>query len=177
MPSPASCNARVTEVRGLPYVELCCLDGPRYYAPLRLPPHRPGLRCGLIPGLASAATDLAIGCGRASPVDRPAFPACRLPYAGAVPGCSRIYGPDCCLRLTSRGSARSVPYGLVFRRGRVRVRYGLQVCFSSLRPPDVAGRRRLTTGVLWRLPRAGLITRWLIGPCAGHTEVEPEPVR
>src|SRR5215472_7172463 len=104
------------------------------------------------------------------PVDRPAFPACRLPYAGAVPGCSRIHGPDCCLRLTSRGSAHSVPHGLVFRRGRVRVRYSLQVCFSSLRRPDFAERRRLTTGVLWRLPRAGLVTRWLVGPLLGTRE-------
>jgi hypothetical protein len=102
------------------------------------------------------AIDLDHGCGRASPVDRPAFAACHLPYAGAVPGCSRIPGPDCCLRPTPPGSARSIPYGFTFRRGRVHARYGLQLCFSSLRRPDLAERRRLTTGLLWRLARAGL---------------------
>ena len=56
---------------------------------------------------------LAVGCGRASPVDQPTFAACRLLYAGAVPGCSRIHGPDCCLRPKAPGSARSVPYGVV----------------------------------------------------------------
>src|SRR5579859_3547878 len=124
MPSPVPCNVRVTEVRALPYAELCCLGDHRYYHPLRLPPHRPGLRCGLIPGQASEALDFAHGCGRVSPVDRSAFPACRLLYAEAVPGCSRSQGPDCCLRLTPPGSARSIPYGLFFRRGRVHSRYG-----------------------------------------------------
>src|SRR5450759_3493052 len=66
MPLPVPCNARITEVRSLPYAELCCLDAPRYYAALRLPPHCPGFRFGLIPGHASAAIDLADGCGRAS---------------------------------------------------------------------------------------------------------------
>jgi hypothetical protein len=156
MPSPVPRNSRVTEVRGLPYAELCCLDDRRYYAPLRLPPRRPGLRGRLIPGPASAAIDLARGRGRASPVDQPAVAACRLPYAGAVPGCSRFLGPDCCLRPILPGSARSVPYGGFFRRGRVHDRYGLQLRFSSLRRRDLARRRRLTTGLLWRLARAGL---------------------
>ena len=44
MPSPVPCSLRATEVRGLPYAEFCCLDDPRYYAPLRLPPHCPGFR-------------------------------------------------------------------------------------------------------------------------------------
>jgi hypothetical protein len=156
MPSPVPRNSRVTEVRGLPYAEFCCLDGHRYYAPLRLPPRRPGLRGRLIPGPASAAIDLTRGRGRASPVDQPAFAACRLPYAGAVPGCSRFHGPDCCLRQIMRGSTRSVPHGWFFRRGRVHSRYGLQLRFSSLRRPDLAGRRRLTSGLLWRLARVGL---------------------
>ena len=51
------------------------------------------------------------GCGRVSPVDRPAFAACRLLYAGAVPGCSRIHGPEYCLRPILPGSACSFPYG------------------------------------------------------------------
>ena len=59
MPSPVPCSSRVTEVRSLPYAELCCLDDPRYYAALRLPPHCPRFRFGLIPGHASAAIDFA----------------------------------------------------------------------------------------------------------------------
>ncbi len=55
-----------------------------------------------------------------------------------------------------RGSARSFPYGGHFRRGRVHSHYGLQLRFSSLRRQDLAGRRRLTTGLLWWLARAGL---------------------
>jgi len=143
-------------VRGLSYAELCCLGDPRYCAPLRLPPHRPGFRGDLIPGPASGAIDLDPGHGRLSPVDRSAFAACRLLYAGAVPGCSRIPSPDCCLRLYGQGSARSAPHGDKFRRGRVHSRYGLQLRFSSLRRRDLARRRRLTTGLLWRLARAGL---------------------
>src|SRR5712691_9672062 len=156
MPSPVPCSSRVTEVRSLPYAELCCLDDPRYYAALRLPPHCPGFRFGLIPGHASAAIDFADGCGRSSPVDRPTFAACHLPYAGAVPGCSRIHGPDCCLRPKAQGSARSVPHGLFFRRGRVHLRCGLQLRFSSLQRQTLIRRRRLTSGLLWWLARAGL---------------------
>src|SRR2546421_4507272 len=111
MPSPVPLNSRITEVRALPYAELCCLGGHGYYGPLRLPPRRPGLRVRLIPGHASAAIDLAVGRGRASPVDRTAFAACRLPYAGGVPGCSRIHGPDCCLRPLYPGSAPSTLAG------------------------------------------------------------------
>src|SRR5262249_49591152 len=116
----------------------------------------PGLRCGLIPGPTSAAIDLAHGCGRVSPGSRSAFAACRLLYAGAVPGCSRFQGPDYCLRLTPPGSARSAPHRINFRRGRAHSRYGLQLRFSSLRRPALTGRRRLTSGLLWRLARAGL---------------------
>src|SRR5262249_6792092 len=68
----------------------------------------------------------------------------------------RFQGPDCCLRLPPPGSARSAPYGINFRRGRVHSRYGLQLRFSSLRRPALTGRRRLTSGLLWRLARAGL---------------------
>jgi hypothetical protein len=156
MPLPVSCNSRVTEVRSLPYAEFCCLDDRRYYAALRLPPHCPGLRFGLIPGPASAAIDFADGCGRAPPVDRPTFAACHLPYAGAVPGCSKLQGPDCCLHPIVPGSTRSVPHGLFFRRGRVHVRYGLQLRVSSLRRRGRSRRRRLTSGLLWRLARTGL---------------------
>src|SRR5207247_1345640 len=85
-----------------------------------------------------------------------AFAACRLPYAGAVPGCSRSLGPDCCLRQIMRGSTRSVPHGWFFRRGRVHSRYGLQLCFFSLRRSDLVERRRLTIGLLWRLARLAL---------------------
>src|SRR5487761_1804258 len=60
MPLPVPCNARITEVRSLPYAELCCLDDPRYYAALRLPPHRPGFRFGLyrdmLPPLSTSRT-------------------------------------------------------------------------------------------------------------------------
>jgi hypothetical protein len=156
MPLPVPCSSRITEVRALSSPAFCCRSDHQYYGPLRLPSHHPGLRCGLIPGHASVAIDLDHGCGRVSPVSRSAFAACRLPYAGAVPGCSRIPGPDCCLRPIHPGSARSIPYGFTFRRGRVRDRYGLQLCFSSLRRPDLAERRRLTTGLLWWLARAGL---------------------
>jgi hypothetical protein len=156
MPSPAPCNARVPEVGVLPSGRVMLHGHQRYYDPVRFPPHCRGLRCGLVPRRASAAFDFTGGCGRASPVHRPTFAACHLPYAGAVPGCSRIRGPDCCLRPCAPGSARSVPHGCHFRRGSVRVRYGLQLRFSSLRRPDLAGRRRLTTGLLWWLTRTGL---------------------
>src|SRR2546427_9635588 len=156
MPSPVPCNSRITEVRSLPSAELCCLDDARYYAALRLPPHCPRFRFVLIPGHASAAIDFADGCGRASPVDRPTFAACHLPYAGAVPGCSRIQSPDCCLRPKAQGSARSVPHGLFFRRGRVHLRCGLQLRFSSLQRQTLIRRWRLTSGLLWWLARAGL---------------------
>src|SRR5438445_8514242 len=156
MPSPVPCNSRITEVRSLPYAELCCLDDARYYAALRLPPHCPRFRFGLIPGHASAAIDFADGCGRASPVDRPTFAACHLPYAGAVPGCSRIQSPDCCLRPKAQGSARSVPHGLFFRRGRVHLNCGLQLRFSSLQRQTLIRRWRLTAGLLWWLARARL---------------------
>src|SRR5579859_1906241 len=116
----------------------------------------PAFALGLYRDIASAAIDFTDGCGRASPVDRPTFAACHLPYAGAVPGCSRIHGPDCCLRPKAQGSARSVPHGLFFRRGRVHLRCGLQLRFSSLRRRNLARRRRLTSGLLWRLARAGL---------------------
>ena len=55
---------------------------------------------------------LSHGCGRVSPVDRPAFSAFRPLYAEVVPGCSRIHGPECCLRPKSPGSAHLVPYGV-----------------------------------------------------------------
>src|SRR6266581_291770 len=168
MPLPVPCSSRLTEVRSLPYAELCCLDDHRYYAALRLPPHHPGLRVWLIPGIASAALDVADGCGRASPVDRPTFAACRLLYAGAVPGCSRFHGPDCCLRPKVPGSTRSVPHGVFFRRGRVHVRCGLQLRFSSLQRRDLARRRRLTSPLLWRLAGAGLTPADRSALCRAH---------
>src|SRR5438034_6831780 len=63
MPSPVPCSSRITEVRVLSYTGLSWPGDHRSYDPLRLPPHRPGLRCGLIPELASAAIDLATGAG------------------------------------------------------------------------------------------------------------------
>src|SRR5487761_1462711 len=63
MPAPAPCRMRITEVRALPYAGFCCPGDRRYYGPLRLPPHCPGLRCGLIPGRASAAIDTTPGTG------------------------------------------------------------------------------------------------------------------
>src|SRR6266571_100547 len=173
MPSPVPCNSRITEVRSLPYAELCCLGDPRYYAALRLPPHHPGFRFGLIPGHASAAIDFADGCGRASPVDRPTFAACHLPYAGAVPGCSRIHGPDCCLRPKAQGSARSVPHGLFFRRGRVHLSCGLQLRFLLASAPD----SHPTLEVDFRAPLVacpgGTRTRRSFGPSLGTPLFEP----
>ena len=177
MPSPVPCSTRITEVRALPYAELCCLDDHRYYYPLRLPLHRPGLRLRLIPGQASAAVRRAHGRSRVSPVDRSAFAACHLLYAGAVPGCSRIQSPDYCLHQTPPGSARSTPYGLFSRRGRVRDRYGLQLCFSSLRRPGLPERRKLATGLLWRLTRAGLTPAGRTALSGQHwgTQTRPSP--
>jgi hypothetical protein len=167
MPSPVPCSVRVTEVRALSYTELCCLGDRRYYGPFRLPLHRPGLRCWPYTRACFRGYQPCHGCRRASPVARSAFAACRLLYAGAVPGCSRVHGPDCCLRPHSPGSARSVPYGLCFRRGRVRL---------MLRPAallllaSTAGFRR-TPEVDYRAPLAacpdGTSTRWSIGPSLG----------
>jgi len=50
----------------------------------------------------------------------------------------RFHGPDCCLRPKAQGSARSVPHGLFFRRGRVHLRCGLQLRFSSLQRSALA---------------------------------------
>src|SRR5438132_1213336 len=64
MPSSASRSLRTTEVRGLPCIELCCLNGRRYYVPLRLPPHWLGFRpFRLIPSRATATIDLIAGAG------------------------------------------------------------------------------------------------------------------
>ena len=173
MPLPVPCNTRVTEVRSLPYAELCCLGDPRYYAALRLPPHRPDFRFGLIPGIASAAIDFADGCGRLSPVDRTTFAACRLPYAGEVPGCSRFHGPDCCLRPITRGSTLSVPYGVFFRRGRVH--FMLRPAAPLLHASTPTSRRTPVVG--FRAPLAacpsGTHTRQSIGPSQGTPVFEP----
>jgi hypothetical protein len=104
----------------------------------------------------SASIDLDRGCGRVSPVRRSAFAACRLLYAGAVPGCSRIHGPDYCLHQIPPGSARSSPHGISFRRGRVRLSLRPAALLLLASPPALTGHRRLTSGLLWRLARAGL---------------------
>ena len=137
-------------------------------------PHSDSLRTALDFGVALYQDALpwlstfATGCGRASPVDRLTFAACRLPYAGAVPGCSRIYGPDCCLRHRKPGSAHSTPYGQIFSARQSSLGCcSLQRCSSSLRRPDFAGRRRIH----YRAPLAacpgGTSTRWSFGPLLG----------
>ncbi len=66
----------------------------------------------------------------------------------------RVYIPK--LGGPRKGGRSQSLYGFTSRRGGVHPRYGLQLRFSSLRPPDVAERRRLTTGLLWRIAWAGL---------------------
>src|SRR6266567_447317 len=156
MPSPVPCNSRITEVRSLPSpscVVSTILDTMPRSDSLRT---APDFALRLYRDTLPPAIDFVDGCGRASPVDRPTFAACHLPYAGAVPGCSRIHGPDCCLRPKAQGSARSVPHGLFFRRGRVHLSCGLQLRFSSLQRQTLIRRWRVTSGLLWRLARAGL---------------------
>jgi hypothetical protein len=131
----------------------------------------PAFGFGLIPVPASAAVDLAVVCGRVSPVDQPAFAACHLPYAGAVPGCSRIQRPDCCLHPKVPGSARSVPHGVFFRRGRVHLRYGLQIRSSSLRRRALTRRRRIRFPAPLAACRGGTYTRRSIGPSSGHATI------
>jgi hypothetical protein len=121
MPSPAPCIGRVTEVRSLSYGEFCCLADPPVLCPAPIASAPPwtsprGLYQCMLPGVRPHR-----GRRRPSPVDQPAFAACHLPYAGGGPGCSRISAPDCCLRQKSPGSAPSAPYGISFRRGRVRL--------------------------------------------------------
>src|SRR6266567_7552635 len=140
-------------------------------------PHSDSLRTapafgfGLIPVPASAAVDLAVGCGRVSPVDQPAFTACRLTYAGEVPGCSRIQSPDCCLRPIVRGSTLSVPHGWFFRRGRVHVHYGLQLRASSLRRRVLTRRRKICFPAPLAACGGGTHTRRSIGPSSGHATI------
>jgi hypothetical protein len=138
----------------------------------------PAFGFGLIPGPASAAVDLAVECGRVSPVDQPAFAACHLPYAGAVPGCCpRIQSPDCCLHPKVPGSARSVPHGVFFRRGRVHLRYGLQLRSSSLRRQALTRRWRIRFPAPLAACRGGTHTRWSIGPASGHATFRtPAPI-
>src|SRR5215510_1657173 len=136
--------------------ELCCLGGQQYYYPVRLPRHCPGLRLWPYTRASFRGYRPTHGCRRVSPVAWTTFAACCPPYAGAVPGCSRIQGPDCCLRPTHPGSARSVPHGLEFRRGRVQLPYGLQLCSTSLRLRLSTVTGDFTTGLLWRLARTGL---------------------
>jgi hypothetical protein len=51
--------------------------------------------------------------------------------------------------------ARSLT-GLPYDAAEIASRYGLQFCVSSLDGSDFSWRRRLATGLLWRLARAGL---------------------
>jgi hypothetical protein len=90
MVSPPRCTVSPSALR-LPRELDCATPGvppeephPYTMPRLRLPPLRPELRCGPIPGDASGAIDLDPGCGRPSPVDRPAFAPCHLLYAVAV---------------------------------------------------------------------------------------------
>src|SRR5215472_278860 len=152
-PNP-SLAARASPKSGsFPRPELCCLGGHQYYYPVRLPRHGPGLRLWPYTRASFRGYRPAYGCRRVSPVAWTTFAACRPLYAGAVPGCSRIHGPDYCLRLTAPGSA---PHGFLFRRGRVQLPYGLQLCSTSLRLRLSAVTGDFTTGLLWRLARAGL---------------------
>jgi transposase InsO family protein len=71
-------------------------------------------------------------------------------------GSGLLQESDYCLRLTAPGSARSAPHGILLRRGRVLFPYGLQLCSTSLRLRLSAVTGDFTTGLLWRLARAGL---------------------
>jgi hypothetical protein len=79
-------------------------------------------------------------------------------------GLLQIPGPGCCLRLTPPGSARSVPHGICFRRGRVRLSLRPATLLLLASPP---GSHR-TPEVDFRAPLAacpgGTHTRRLIGP-------------
>src|SRR5215469_10069406 len=155
-PNP-SLAARASPKSGsFPRPELCCLGGHQYYYPVRLPLHCSGLRLWPYTRASFRGYRPLRGCSRVSPVACVTFAACRLPYAGGAPGCSRIQGPECCLRPFRPGSTPSAPYGIGFRRGRVQVPYGLQLCFTSLRLRLSAVTGDFTTGLLWRLTRAGL---------------------
>src|SRR5713226_7127244 len=168
MPLPVPCNTRVTEVRVLSSPRVVLSRGASVLRPAPTPSAPPWTSVWPHTRTCSASIVLDHGCGRASPVRRSAFAACRLLYAGAVPGCSRFHGPDCCLRLTQPGSTRSVPHGVFFRRGRVHVRCGLQLRFSSLQRRDLARRRRLTSPLLWRLAGAGLTPADRSALCRAH---------
>ena len=113
------------------------------------------------------------GRRRVSPVARTTFAACRSLYAGAVPGCSRILGPDCCLRPMCPGSARSTPHGGSFRRGRIRSPYGLQLCSTSLRLRLSTVTGVLATGLPWRLARAGLSPAGRSALAGRYAHVQP----
>ena len=161
MPSPVPCNTRVTEARILPSPRVVLSRGSSVLRPAPTPSAPPWTSVWPYTRTCSASIDR--GCGRVSPVRRSAFAACRLLYAGAVPGCSRFDGPDCCLRLTGPGSARSVPHGIYFRRGRVRLSLRPAASLLLASPP---GSHR-TPEVDFRAPLAacpgGTHTRRLIG--------------
>src|SRR5262244_3634368 len=155
-PNPSLATRASPKSGSFPRPELCCLGGQQYYYPVRLPRHCPGLRLWPYTRASFRGYRPTHGCRRVSPVAWTTFAACCPLYAGAVPGCSRIQGPDCCLRPTHPGSARSVPHGLEFRRGRVQLPYVLQLCSTSLRLRLSTVTGDFTTGLLWRLARAGL---------------------
>src|SRR5499427_7374441 len=137
-PNPSLATRASPKSGSFPRPELCCLGGQQYYYPVRLPRHCPGLRLWPYTRASFRGYRPTHGCRRVSPVAWTTFAACCPLYAGAVPGCSRIQGPDCCLRPTHPGSARSVPHGLEFRRGRVQLPYGLQLCSASRRLPEIS---------------------------------------
>jgi hypothetical protein len=87
--------------------------------------------------------------------------------------CSRIQSPDCCLRPIVPGSTRSVPHGWFFRRGRVHLRYGLQLRSSSLRRRALTRRRRISFPAPLVACRGGTHTRQSIGPYLGTPLFEP----
>ena len=132
-PNPSLATHTSPKSGSFPRPELCCLGGPQYYYPVRLPLRCPELRLWPYTKASYRGYRPRPRAQEGLPSRLATFTACRPLYAGAVPGCSRIYGPDCCLRPIRPGSARSAPHGSWFRRGRVHSRYGPQLCSTSLR--------------------------------------------
>lgn len=142
-----------------------CLGGHQYYYPLRLPPHCPGLRCGLIPGPASAAIDLTHGCGRVSPSSRSAFIACRL-RSGS--GLLQIPRPGLLPSPHPTGLGPLCPYGIKFSTRQISLSLRPAASLLLASPPRSHRTLEVDFGAPLAACPGGTHTRPSIGPSGQH---------
>jgi hypothetical protein len=121
-----------------------------------LPPYRLGFRGCLIPGLAAAAVDVAVGCGRVSQLtNRLSLHAASLTPERFQAGPESTAWTAAFAHNSQARPARSLT-GAWFDAAEFMFIAGLQICSSSLRLPALTERRRICFGLLWQFARAGL---------------------